>query len=154
MRRRDKEIAERAEIDAVIEAAEVCRLAFARRDEPYLVPVSFGYDGAALYFHTAPHGRKLGFIAANPRVCFELEADVALREEVSDPCAWTFAYRSVIGYGTVSELSSTEEKTAGLNQVMQHYSGRSWAIPETAVATTRVWRIEIDSLTGKHSPGT
>ena len=42
------------------------------------MPVSFGYDGAALYFHTAPKGRKIDFIEANNRVCFEFEANVAL----------------------------------------------------------------------------
>ena len=152
VRRLDKEIADRAGIDAVIEAAEVCRLAFARGDEPYVVPVSFGYDGEALYFHSAPRGRKLEFIAANPRICFELEADVALHVNADDPCAWTFAYRSVIGYGTVIELTSVGDKSAGLNRIMQHYSGSEWPIGAAAVATTRVWRIDIESLTGKRSP--
>jgi len=48
MRRRDKEVCTRGEIDAVIRAADVCPLALARSDEPYLVPVSFGSDGKAL----------------------------------------------------------------------------------------------------------
>ena len=65
MRRRDREITSRQEIDAIIRAAEVCRLAFADRDEPYVVPVSFGYDGEALFIHTAKTGRKLEFIEAN-----------------------------------------------------------------------------------------
>ncbi len=151
MRRHDKEIRSRAEIDAIIRAADVCRLALARDNEPYLVPVSFGYDGAALFFHTAPRGRKIDFIEANNRVCFEFEANVDLVRDVDDACAWTFSFESVIGYGPVFELVSTEEKTHALNQIMLHYSGREWEIPANATATTRVWRIDIESMTGKRS---
>ena len=49
------------------------------------------------------------------------------------------------------ELASPEEKTHALNQIMLHYSGREWEIPATATATTRVWRIDIESMTGKRS---
>jgi len=151
VRRRDKEITDREEINAIIRAADVCRLAFARDNEPYLVPVSFGFDGSAVFFHTAPRGRKLEFIEANKRVCFELEANVELREHEDDACAWTFEFESVIGYGTVVELTSNDEKTGGLNQIMRHYSDRDWVIEATAAATTRVWKIDIESLTGKRS---
>jgi nitroimidazol reductase NimA-like FMN-containing flavoprotein (pyridoxamine 5'-phosphate oxidase superfamily) len=151
VRRHDKEIRSREEIDGVIRAAEVCRLAFARADEPYLVPVSFGYDGTSIFFHTAPDGRKIEFIEANSRVCFELEANVALVRDADDACAWTFTFESVIGFGTVCELGSPGEKNYALNQIMRHYSGRTWDIPEHRTASTRVWRIDIESVTGKRS---
>lgn len=151
MRRHDKEIASREEIDAIIESANVCRIAFARGNEPYVVPVSFGYDGEALYIHTAKTGRKLDFIAANNRVCFELEDNVALQVDDRDACKWTFVFESVIGYGAITELETAEGKARGLNQIMLHYSGREWEIDEAATATTRVWRIDIESVTGKQS---
>jgi len=151
MRRHDKEIRSRAEIDAVIRAADICRLALARDNEPYLVPVSFGYDGRALYLHTAGMGRKIDFIEANNRVCFELEANVALVKNESEACDWTFSFESVIGYGTVRELTRPDEKNHALNQIMHHYSGREWDIPGHRAATTRVWRIDIESVTGKRS---
>jgi hypothetical protein len=34
---------------------------------------------------------------------------------------------------------------------MLHYSGREWDIEPSATATTRVWRIDIESVTGKRS---
>jgi nitroimidazol reductase NimA-like FMN-containing flavoprotein (pyridoxamine 5'-phosphate oxidase superfamily) len=118
MRRRDREITSRDEIDAVIRAAEVCRIAFADHNEPYVVPVSFGYDGETLYIHTARTGRKLDFIAANNRVCFELEANVSIQSDEHDACAWTFEFESVIGYGTITELETPDDKARGLNQIM------------------------------------
>jgi nitroimidazol reductase NimA-like FMN-containing flavoprotein (pyridoxamine 5'-phosphate oxidase superfamily) len=151
LRRCDKEITSREEIDAIIRAAQVCRIAFADGNVPYVVPVSFGYDGAALYFHTAKTGRKLEFIAANNRVCFELEANVSIHRDESDPCAWTFAFESVIGYGRMTELESTDAKLQGLNQIMLHYSGREWEIDDAEISRTRVWLINIESLTGKRS---
>ena len=151
MRRHDKEIRSRTEIDAIIRKADVCRLAFARDNEPYLVPVSFDFDGERIFFHTAPRGRKIDFIESNSRVCFEFEANVTLVKNSEDACAWTFSFQSVIGYGTVCELDSTEEKNHALNQIMRHYSGREWDIPEHRTATTRVWRIDIDEVTGKQS---
>ena len=151
MRRRDKEISSRQEIDAIIRNALVCRIAMANRDEPYLVPVSFGYDGNALFIHTAKSGRKIDFIEANNRVCFEFETNVSLKNDDRDACDWTFEFESVIGFGTIIELESAEDKSRGLNQIMLHYSGREWDIDEAATATTRVWRIEIESVTGKRS---
>ena len=151
MRRHDKELSNRKEIDRIIRSALVCRIAFADNNEPYVVPISFGYDGEAVYIHTAKTGRKLDFIAANNRVCFEFEANVSIQTDDRDACKWTFAFESVIGYGTISELESTEEKSRGLNQIMLHYSDREWDIDASATATTRVWRIDIESVTGKRS---
>jgi nitroimidazol reductase NimA-like FMN-containing flavoprotein (pyridoxamine 5'-phosphate oxidase superfamily) len=151
VRRSDKEIESRTEIDAVIRSAEVCRLAFADDDEPYLVPISFGYDGVALYIHTAKTGRKIDFIERNSRVCFEFENNVKLRGDAGDACEWTFEFECVIGYGAVAELTNDADKARGLNEIMKHYSGREWVIEPPHLTTTRVWRITIDSVTGKRS---
>jgi len=151
MRRADRQIADRQEIDSILHAAQVCRLAFARQDEPYVVPVSFGYDGTALFFHTAETGRKLEFIAANSRVCFEVEHDVRLQPHPESACSWSFAFESVIGYGRVSELVSPGERSYGLDQVWRHYAGPEHAFSPGSLARVRVWRIDIESLTGKRS---
>jgi nitroimidazol reductase NimA-like FMN-containing flavoprotein (pyridoxamine 5'-phosphate oxidase superfamily) len=151
MRRHDREVSERTEIDRIIRSALVCRIAFADDNEPYMVPISFGYDGASVFIHTAGKGRKIDFIEANNRVCFEFEANVDLRRHDEDPCAWTFEFESVIGYGHVIELLEHEEKAHGLNQIMLHYSDREWSFSDRQTATTRVWRIDIESVTGKRS---
>jgi nitroimidazol reductase NimA-like FMN-containing flavoprotein (pyridoxamine 5'-phosphate oxidase superfamily) len=151
MRRTDRDISSRGDIDAIIRSSDVCRLAFAVSDEPYLVPVSFGYDGHSLYFHTAKTGKKLDCIAANNRVCFEMERNVRLVTDDRKPCKWSFSYESVIGFGTVHELSSPELKAKGLNCIMEHYSGREWEFKGAEVSTTRVWEIRITSVSGKRS---
>ena len=149
MRRTDKEITSRSEIDEIIRDSDVCRLAFAVSDEPYLVPVSFGFDGKNLYFHTAKTGHKIDCIAANNRVCFEFERNVGLVRHTHKSCKWSFSFESVIGFGVVHELRSPEQKTKGLNHIMKHYSDREWEYTEAEVRSTRVWKIMISSVSGK-----
>ena len=151
MRRTDKEITHQKLISQIIEKAEVCRLGLAKDNIPYILPVSFGYDGKAIYFHTAREGRKIEFMTANDRVCFEFEHGVQLIRNDSNPCKWTFSFQSVIGDGAVRELMELPERVAGLNQMMKHYSGRDWPFTAEDIEAIRVWRIAIESLTGKQS---
>ena len=76
MRRKDKEIQDQELIGQIIAQAQVCRLGLCRDGKPYIVPVSFGYDGEFIYFHTALEGMKIDFMTTNNQVCFELEHDV------------------------------------------------------------------------------
>jgi nitroimidazol reductase NimA-like FMN-containing flavoprotein (pyridoxamine 5'-phosphate oxidase superfamily) len=151
VRRKEKQITERKEIDAIIHASPVCRMAMARDNQPYLVPLSFGYDGSAVYIHTAARGKKIDFIQANPRVCIEFEHQVSLVGEDNLACKWSFKFKSVIGFGTIRELRDPEQKQQGLDQIMRHYSDKAWTFDPKAVEKTRVWRIDLESLSGKCS---
>ena len=59
MRRKDREITDRAEIEAILNEAMVCRIGLADDGEPYVVPVSFGYEDGSVYIHSAPEGKKI-----------------------------------------------------------------------------------------------
>lgn len=151
MRRSDKEIKDTALISQIIGNCQVCRLGLAKDNIPYILPVAFGYDGAALYVHTAKEGRKIEFIQANPRVCFEFERSVRLKSHESAACSWSFSFQSVIGYGAIRELTDPAEIIEGLNLIMRQYSEREWSFNETSIAEIRVWKITIESMTGKQS---
>ena len=151
MRRKDREVGERELIEAIIRDCQVCRLGLARDNAPYIVPVSFGYDGEALYFHSARQGKKIDYISANASVCFEFERGVQLVPDESGPCNWTFHYQTVIGYGRVQELVGKVEKTEGLRQIVAQYSDREWEFGDEALRTVRVWKIAIERMTCKRS---
>jgi hypothetical protein len=154
MKRAEKEIRNCVEIDEILKDARICRIALARDNEPYLVPLFFGYDGTRVYFHTAKEGKKLDFIAANSRVCFEIERNVTLIPHESEACSWSASYETVIGYGRISEMLIAEDKVYALDQIMLKYSGRKWHYDQSLLKSVKVWCIEIDSLTGKRSkPG-
>ena len=148
MRRKEKEIADIAEIEDVISRAEVCRIGLVDGDEPYIVPVFFGYERNAIYFHCAPEGRKLDLIRKNNRVCVEMETGVAIKKG-EQPCGWSAAYRSVIGVGRAAILEKEEEKVHGLNVLMEHYAGSDANVDFPKLDVTAVVRIDIERMSGK-----
>lgn len=151
MRRSEKEIQDRASMDEVIARAEVCRLGLCVDNEPYVVPVSFGYDGTSIYFHTATDGMAIDYLSSNNQVCFELEYDVRILTNDTRACGWSHSFYSVIGFGKVQELTETSRKVFALNRVMEHYSGKEWDFEVDMLAQIRTWCISIDQMTGKQS---
>jgi nitroimidazol reductase NimA-like FMN-containing flavoprotein (pyridoxamine 5'-phosphate oxidase superfamily) len=151
MRRKEKEIVDRREIDAVIKGCKFMHLAMARDNEPYVVPLNFGYDGCWIYLHTASRGQKIEFFEANPNVCFAFERKVGIIPHDTRPCKWSCTFESVIGNGTISELLDAEHKSHGFRQIMRQYSTEEWTFDPAVMEKTRIWRIEIQKLTGKRS---
>lgn len=151
MRRNDKEIASREEMDEIIRGSHVCRIALAIDNMPYVVPVSFGYDGESIYLHTANEGKKITCFESNNNICFEFDRNVKLFKDQDNACKWSFSYESVIGYGKIYELESLEQKKNGINKIMTQYSGKEWAFSDDKLINVRVWKINIISMTGKRS---
>ncbi len=148
MRKKEREITDIKEIEQVIAGTDICRIGFVDGDEPYIVPVSFGYEDNTIYFHSAPEGRKVNLIKENGRVCFEFDSDVVIVKS-DNACDWGTKYRSVIGTGQVQLLESDDEKIHGLNVIMKHYSPDEFRFPPSKLATVLVLRIDIDSISGK-----
>lgn len=151
MRRKEKEITDPELIAGIIRGSDVCRLGLAMDNTPYVVPVSFGYDGSAIYFHTARTGKKIDYMQANSLVCFEFECGVRPLPDPANPCAWTFSFQTVIGHGTIHELETFDEKVHGLNQIVAHYSGQHGEFDEKSLANLRVWTIAVETLSSKQS---
>ena len=45
-------------------------------------------------------------------------------------CSYSCAYRSIMGSGTIRELTEPQEKYEALNAIMRHMTGRNWEMPE------------------------
>ena len=150
MRKSEKEIKNRAELEEVIQKAEVCRLGFVDGDEPYIVPMNFGYRDNALYFHCAPEGRKLDLIRKNNKVCFELEADVELISG-TPACRWSTLFRSVIGTGRAFIVEENDAKLRGMAILMAHYTKSPPLFEPENLAKAVVIRVDIIQMTGKKS---
>jgi len=151
MRRKEQEILDHAELEAILHRATVCRLGLAVGDAPYVVPVSFGYQEGCLYFHSAPEGKKIEMLRQNPRVCFEVDVDEELVRK-GTPCAWSIRYRSVIGWGRAAFLATEEEKRRALDVIMVHYGGATPGnYTAKALREVAVIRVAIEEMTGKKS---
>ena len=150
MRRKEKEITSIDDIEKVIKKANVCRIGLIDGDEPYVVPVCFGYERGALYFHGTSAGRKTELIKKREKVCFEIDTDVEVVAS-ENPCNWAVKYRSVIGTGRVSILESDEEKTRALQLIMRQYSGNEFNFSKPTLDSVLVVKVAVESLTGKQS---
>ncbi len=148
MRRKDREITDRAEIESILNEATVCRIGLADGEGPYVVPVSFGYENGSVYIHSAGEGRKIALLEKDPRCCFEVDiCDGIIKNE--KPCSWGMRYRSVIGYGRAAILEDPGEKRQGLTCIMRHYGGGTHAFSEEDIRRVAVIRIAVGSMTGK-----
>ena len=145
-----REITDINEIEGIIRRASICRIGLVDGDEPYLVPVCFGYERSALYFHGALAGRKVELIRKNSKVCFEIDTDVEI-VNVETLCDAVVKYRSVIGVGRAYILEDDEEKSHGLNLIMRQYTEGDFSFPKSELDKTLVVKVDIESITGKKS---
>lgn len=85
-----------AEVDAFLGRHETGVLTLARDDEPYAIPISYGYDAERRRFYlrlvSTPESEKRRFLASSP------ESRLVVYEEDGD------VYRSVVAAGTLTEV--------------------------------------------------
>lgn len=126
-----------AQIEALLKTALVGRIACASPEvdggRPFLVPLAYGYDGAAIYAHSGP-GRKIRTMRHNPLASFEVDS-----AEEAD--RWS----SVICEVTYEELTDPAARAAGLRVV---YPGPR-PVPDLP-AETVVYRLVITSRSGRY----
>lgn len=88
------------ETDALLERHETGVLALARGDEPYAIPVSYGYDAEKRRFYlrlvSTPESEKRRVFTSSPH------ARLVVYEEAGD------TYRSVVAVGTLEEIDRAE----------------------------------------------
>ena len=151
MRRKEKEIKDKKEIEQIFKEAHVCRLGMVDGKIPYIVPMNFGYRDNILYFHSALSGRKIDILKNNPDICFEIDipGDLINSEKA---CSWSMNYRSLMGEGKVIFISDEDEKADALNIIMGHYSGNTnWDINMKMIKNTSVFKVKIGSVSAKRS---
>lgn len=153
MTRREREITDRDEIRDILNRAGVAHIGMTDGDEPYVVPMNYGYvlteDGAlTLYLHGAPQGRKWDVLRKNPKVFFEMECDV-VPFEGDVACRYGVAYRSLMGRGTAVFLENPEEKMQALSLLMKTQTGKNFLFNEKLVKVVGVVRIDVSEYTAK-----
>ncbi|MBS4023742.1 MAG: pyridoxamine 5'-phosphate oxidase family protein [Dethiobacter sp.] len=149
MRRKERQITDINRLHEVINNASVCRVAMADGLRPYLLPLSFGFDGKNLYFHSASEGRKIEILKNNPSVCFEFEQEVEIVKG-ERPCNWSVRYFSVIGEGKAEIVEESEEKLYGLTCILKQYDpDLTYSFSEKEASSVLVFKITIENLTGK-----
>lgn len=148
MRRKDREITEKEEMECILHAAPVCRLAMARDGEPYVVPVCFGYQAGSIYIHSALEGEKITMLQENPRCCVEVDLTSGPIPD-ENPCSWEMRYKSVLCRGLARFIVDPEEKQKALDCILRHYGTDPRPFTEPALEKVAVIQIDVDRMTGK-----
>ena len=87
-------------INNVLSSQVVGRLACTDGNIPYIVPVTYFFNGDYIYGQTQ-EGKKLEILRKNKKVCFEVDLMMDMRN-----------WQSVIVFGDFEELSEAEAKIA------------------------------------------
>lgn len=130
-----------------LRGAGVGRLACARENQPYIVPVHFAVDRDDVYSFSMP-GQKIEWMRNNPRVCLEIDS-------VKSPSDWT----SIVVLGRYEELPDTPDyrlERLRAYELLQHRA-MWWEPGSVSVANHEdrrgfapvLYRIKIERLTGR-----
>ena len=155
MTKRERQIFDPDQIKAILDTAKVLHLGLAVDNEPYVVPMNYGYlmeDGKlTLYLHSAVLGKKLDMIRANPRVFIEMDCD-RIPFEGEKPCQYGLAYASIMGRGTAVIVEDVEEKKMAMSVLMKTQTGKDFTFEDRLVSMVAVIRIDVAEYTAKHRP--
>ena len=146
-----KLIQDQQQIEAILKEAKFIRLALSdpETNDPYIVPLSFGYKDNTIYLHSSPKGRKIDIIRKNNKVCFEADIETEVIA-TDDPCNYNVRYRSAIGQGKAQIVEDFDEKVKGLTVLTEHYGGEGPIdFGEKKVKNLCVIKIEVEKMTGK-----
>ena len=155
MTRREREVTDINEIIKILDESKVLHLGMVDGDEPYVVPMNYGYTlengKLTLWLHGAKRGRKLDLIRANPKVFFEMECGIQPFEgEIA--CKYGIEYSSIMGRGKAEIIEDIEIKKAALSYLMKTQTGKDFEFEDKMAAVVSIIRIDATEFTAKHRP--
>jgi nitroimidazol reductase NimA-like FMN-containing flavoprotein (pyridoxamine 5'-phosphate oxidase superfamily) len=141
------------EIEEVLESQAIGRLGCSIDNQPYIVPITYAYDGKYIYGHSR-EGLKTQIMRQNPKVCFEVD-------KMRDMSNW----KSVIIRGEFQELMGEKAREAmeffmealkphTLSQTGIASTGiNSFHQNEQSSTKTVIFRIKINEKSGRFERG-
>ena len=155
MTKRERQVTDPQQIMKIMVEGKVLHLGLAVDNEPYVVPMNYGYtneDGKlVIYLHSAVRGKKLDMMRANPRVFFEIDCDLQPFEGIL-PCQYGMVYSSVMGKGIATIVEDVEEKKKAMSILMKTQTGKDFTFDDRLVSIVAVIRIDVEEYTAKHRP--
>lgn len=155
IRRKDKEITDFDELKRILNSAGYMTLALCMDNQPYLVSLSYGYDGNLnrLYFHCAKEGKKLLYLKWNNKVWGQVLLDYGYVEGTCD-----HSYASIHFSGKVTFIDKLDGKRCAIECMIRKLDRKPEALIKklnlNKLEETVIGRIDIDYLSGKKSKGT
>lgn len=155
MTRREQQVTDINEIIEILEKSKVVHVGMIDGDEPYVVPMNYGYlleDGKlTIYLHGARRGRKIDAIKINPKVFYEMCCDITPFEgEVA--CKYGITYASIMGRGLATLVEDVEEKKKALSILMKTQTGKDFQFEDKLTTVVSIIKIDTLEFTAKKRP--
>ncbi|MFX1237725.1 MAG: pyridoxamine 5'-phosphate oxidase family protein [Promethearchaeota archaeon] len=151
MRRKDKKIVDKAEIEKIIKESRSCRMVMCSNNIPYIVPVYFGYDDDIIYIHSAKKGKKIDIIKRNGKVYLQIDSESQTIPS-EKACKWHSRYKSVIAFANAEIVQSYAEKVKALSIIMKHYTSKNFGeFDIKEIEKIAIIKIKLETITGKIS---
>lgn len=137
------------QIRNVLASQVIGRLACADKSQPYIVPVTYVYDGNYIYGQTT-EGAKLRILRKNPNVCFQVDMMTDMRN-----------WQSVVVFGKFEELkdkNADEARDIMFNRIFSlmtsstvhtHEHNTNSKIDDTTRHKPIMYRIKIKKIAGR-----
>ena len=155
MTKRERQITDPEQILNILDKSKVLHLGLCVDNEPYVVPLNYGYtmeDGKlTVYLHSAVRGKKLDMIQVNPKVFFEIDCDIVPFDGVL-PCQYGMTYSSIMAKGIARIVEDVEEKKKAMSILMKTQTGKDFSFEDRLVSIVSVIRIDVSEYTAKHRP--
>lgn len=155
MTKREREITDMQEILRILDTGKILHLALCDGDQPYVLPMNYGYtyenEKLTIYLHGAKTGYKYEVLSKNPKVSFSIECDQQPFEG-KVACQYGMAYASVMGKGTARICDDVEEKKSALSILMKVQTGKDFEFTDKLVSIVNVIRIDVTEFTAKARP--
>jgi uncharacterized protein len=122
----EKQVHDRAALDAVLDAGLVAHVAVPGEDgQPFVLPVAYARDGDAVLFHGSTASRLFRSLADGAPTCLTVTLldGLVLARSVFES---SMHYRSAMVLGVATVLDG-EDKLRGLEQVSEHLMPGRWA---------------------------
>ena len=143
-------------IHEILDAVEVCHVAFNIGGRAQVQPVNFGRSGETLYIHGSPKNRMTRALIESGEACLSVMILDSMKLTRS-AFHHSVNFRSVVVFGRVEELKSDEQKVEGLKTIINHFVSGRWehCRPPTKkeLKATRVIAIHIESASAKVADG-
>lgn len=153
MRRADREVVDIEIIKEILDKSYIIHLGMSNDDEPYVVPLHYGYvfmdDKITFYIHGAKVGKKYEFIKNNPKVFVQIDCDMKLIDGEDNPCKYSAEYASFMGKGEAFIVENVEEKIKGLKILMKTQVNREFEFNENMVNGVNVIKIVVKEYSAK-----
>jgi len=155
-RHADRAEYDRAKVNSILDEGFICHAACSVDGTVWMIPTAYGRDGDRLLLHGAAGNHVLKAASAGAELTVAvtfLDGLVLARSTFNH----SLNYRSVIVFGTASEITDPAEKAAALERIVEHMlPGRSAeARPPTPLelTKTRVIALPLDEASAKVRAG-